>query len=112
MLSSRLYASWKSKVAGVRYRHHAALAEQVRAGLAAIGIEGALPPGQSSVVLRSYRLPAGLSYPRLHDELKAGGFVIYAGQGSLSETLFRISTMGYLTRPDIDRLLTCFAKLR
>jgi 2-aminoethylphosphonate-pyruvate transaminase len=95
-----------------RYRQYSALAEQVRAGLAAIGIEGVLPPAQSSVVLRSYRLPGGLAYARLHDELKAAGFVIYAGQGGLSQTLFRISTMGNLTRADIDRLLTCFAKLR
>jgi 2-aminoethylphosphonate-pyruvate transaminase len=95
-----------------RYRHYAALAEQVRAGLAAIGIEAVLPPAQSSVVLRAYRLPGGLSYNRLHDSLKADGFVIYAGQGDLSKTLFRISTMGNLTKTDIDRLLTCFAKLR
>jgi len=95
-----------------RYKQYAALAEQVRAGLAELGIEGVLPPAQASVVLRSYRLPEGLTYNRLHDELKAGGFVIYAGQGDLSRTLFRISTMGNLTRADIDRLLTCFAKLR
>jgi len=95
-----------------RYRQYAALAEQARAGLAKIGIEAVLPPEESSVVLRAYRLPAGLTYARLHDELKAGGFVIYAGQGDLSRTLFRISTMGNLTRTDIDRLLTCFEKLR
>ncbi|HVW70757.1 MAG TPA: 2-aminoethylphosphonate aminotransferase [Steroidobacteraceae bacterium] len=95
-----------------RHARYSALAEQVRAGLAALGIETVLPPAESSVVLRSYRLPAGLTYDRLHDELKAGGFVIYAGQGDLSKTLFRISTMGQLTRTDIDRLLTCFAKLR
>jgi 2-aminoethylphosphonate-pyruvate transaminase len=95
-----------------RYRQYAALAEQVREGLAAIGIEGVLTPAQSSVVLRAYHLPGGVTYDRLHDELKGGGFVIYAGQGSLSRTLFRISTMGNLTRADIDRLLTCFAKLR
>ena len=95
-----------------RHKQYAQLAEQVRAGLAELGIDGVLPPAQSSVVLRSYRLPEGLTYRRLHDELKAGGFVIYAGQGDLSRTLFRISTMGNLTRADIDRLLTCFAKLR
>jgi len=95
-----------------RYRQYAALAEQARAGLAKIGIEAVLPPEESSVVLRAYGLPAGLTYARLHDELKAGGFVIYAGQGDLSRTLFRISTMGNLTRTDIDRLLTCFEKLR
>ena len=35
-------------------------------------------------------------------------FVIYAGQGDLSRTLFRISTMGEITPADIRRLLECF----
>ena len=95
-----------------RYRHYAALAEQAREGLAKLGIEAVIPAGESSVVLRSYHLPTGLSYAKLHDELKASGFVIYAGQGDLSKTLFRISTMGNLAKGDIERLLTCFAKLR
>jgi 2-aminoethylphosphonate-pyruvate transaminase len=95
-----------------RYRHYKALAEQAREGLAALGIPTVIPPAESSVVLRSYRLPPDLTYSRLHDELKAGGFVIYAGQGDLSKSLFRISTMGNLAKGDIERLLTCFAKLR
>jgi 2-aminoethylphosphonate-pyruvate transaminase len=94
-----------------RYRHYAALAEQVRSGLAALGVESALPAGQSSVVLRAYRLPPGLSYATLHDGLKAEGFVIYAGQGDLSQTLFRISTMGNLTSADMDRFLKCSSRL-
>jgi 2-aminoethylphosphonate-pyruvate transaminase len=95
-----------------RYRRYAALAEQVRGGLDAHGIEGVIPAQESSVVLRAYRLPAGIAYTTLHDELKSQGFVIYAGQGNLSKSLFRISTMGNLTSPDIDRLLGCFARLR
>ncbi len=94
-----------------RHGRYAALAEQARGGLAALGIEGAIAREQSSVVLRAYRLPAGFSYAVLHDALKAGGFVIYAGQGDLAKTLFRISTMGNLTATDIDDLLTCFARL-
>jgi 2-aminoethylphosphonate-pyruvate transaminase len=94
-----------------RFAHYAALAEQVRAGLAAYGVHPAISPEQSSVVLRAYRLPSGLTYASLHDALKSDGFVIYAGQGDLSKTLFRISTMGNLTSADIDRLLTCFARL-
>lgn len=94
-----------------RYRHYAALAGQVRTGLAALGIGAVLPPEESSVVLRAYRLPAGLTYPRLHDALKSAGFVIYAGQGNLSGTLFRISTMGNLASADIDRLLQCCARV-
>ncbi len=81
-----------------RYRHYEALAEQVREGLAELGIPTVIPSRESSVVLRAYRLPVGLTYPKLHDELKAGGFVIYAGQGDLSKTLFRISTMGNLAK--------------
>jgi 2-aminoethylphosphonate-pyruvate transaminase len=94
-----------------RHRHYAALAERVRAGLAGLGIEALLPADESSVVLRAYRLPAGVTYARMHDALKADGFVIYAGQGNLSKTLFRISTMGNLTAADMDRLLNCFTRL-
>ena len=93
-----------------RYDRYAALAERVRAGLAALGINVAIPANESSVVLRAYKLPAGLSYGQLHDALKADGFVIYAGQGNLSKSLFRISTMGNLTSADMDRLVQCFAR--
>jgi 2-aminoethylphosphonate-pyruvate transaminase len=94
-----------------RHRHYAALAERVRTGLAALGIESLLPADESSVVLRAYRLPPGVTYSRMHDALKAEGFIIYAGQGNLSKTLFRISTMGNLTAADMDRLLKCFTRL-
>jgi len=98
---------------GWRARHarYAALAEQARAGLAARGMPLVLPDGASSVVLRAYRLPSGVSYERLHDGLKARGFVIYAGQGGLSKELFRISTMGAIEAADIERLLDGFDAL-
>ena len=94
-----------------RHHRYAALAERVRAGLAALGISAAIPAQESSVVLRAYKLPSSLSYARLHDALKGDGFVIYAGQGNLSKSLFRISTMGDLTSADIDRLVQGFARL-
>jgi 2-aminoethylphosphonate-pyruvate transaminase len=94
-----------------RHARYAALAEQARAGLAERGIESVLPPQQSSVVLRAYRLPAGVSYVQLHDALKARGFVIYAGQGGLSAELFRISTMGNIHPADVNRLLQGFTEL-
>jgi 2-aminoethylphosphonate-pyruvate transaminase len=93
-----------------RYKRYSALAEQVRSGLAALGIEPVIAPAESSVVLRAYNLPRGRSYNELHDALKAEGFVIYAGQGDLSKTLFRISTMGQVTAADMNRLLKCFAQ--
>ncbi len=94
-----------------RYARYAALAESVRAGLAALGIETAIAPAESSVVLRAYQLPARRSYRQIHDALKADGFVIYAGQGDLAKRLFRISTMGQVTSSDVERLLRSFARL-
>lgn len=104
----REYAEQGGRAA--RYDKYAGLAEQVRTGLAALGIDSLLAPADSSVVLRAYRLPGATPYDVLHDALKAAGFVIYAGQGKLSPTLFRISTMGDLTAADIDRLVARFAQ--
>ncbi|NTY40045.1 2-aminoethylphosphonate aminotransferase [Burkholderia diffusa] len=94
-----------------RHAHYKALANQVQAGLAARGMPLVLPEGASSVVLRAYRLPQGVTYETLHDGLKARGFVIYAGQGGLSKELFRISTMGAIEAADVDRLLEGFTEL-
>lgn len=94
-----------------RHAHYKALADQAQAGLAARGMPLVLPEGASSVVLRAYRLPQGMTYEALHDGLKARGFVIYAGQGGLSKELFRISTMGAIQAADVDRLLDGFTAL-
>lgn len=94
-----------------RHAHYKALADQAQAGLAARGMPLVLPEGASSVVLRAYRLPQGVTYETLHDGLKARGFVIYAGQGGLSKELFRISTMGAIAAADVERLLDGFTAL-
>ncbi|BAX62145.1 2-aminoethylphosphonate aminotransferase [Burkholderia stabilis] len=94
-----------------RHAHYKALADQAQAGLAARGMPLVLPEGASSVVLRAYRLPQGVTYETLHDGLKARGFVIYAGQGGLSKELFRISTMGAIQAADVERLLDGFTEL-
>jgi len=95
-----------------RHARYAQLASQVRVGLAQQGIQTLLPSGESSVVLCAYHLPQGMSYSVLHDALKAQGFVIYAGQGDLAKTLFRISTMGNLSVQDMAQLVDCFVQFR
>jgi 2-aminoethylphosphonate-pyruvate transaminase len=64
-----------------------------------------LDPADYSCVLHSYPIPGGTDYPAIHGGLKQRGFVIYAGQGSLAEQMFRISTMGDITAYDMERLL-------
>jgi 2-aminoethylphosphonate-pyruvate transaminase len=49
--------------------------------------------------------------PTRSAQLKAEGFAIYTGQGILSKTLFRISSIGNLVFTHIERLLRCFGKL-
>ena len=90
---------WKSRRA-----HYRKLAARVADTCRQLGVREWLPASESSCVLRSYHLPAGLTYNRLHDGLKQQGFVIYAGQGKLAEQLFRISTMGEISDYDMARL--------
>ncbi len=91
-----------------RHAHYAARTARVREGLAGHGIRDAIAPRDASVVLRAYALPDGVAYADLHDGLKARGFVIYAGQGSLASAIFRIAVMGDLQPADLDRLLAAF----
>ena len=85
-----------------RYRK---LAGQVRATLSGLGVNALLQADQTSCALTAYEIPQGLSYDEIHDGLKRWGFVIYSGQGSLVAKMFRISTMGDITRYDLERLL-------
>ncbi|NEP08978.1 MAG: 2-aminoethylphosphonate aminotransferase [Symploca sp. SIO1A3] len=89
-----------------RQQHYSELMGLVRQGLMAMGMEPLLPEGASSVVLNAFYLPQGLSYEKFHDQLKENGYVIYAGQGNLASSLFRVSTMGAITRTNIERFLT------
>ena len=85
--------------------------QKVVQGLVDMGVSQFLDPGVSSCVLNSFNLPTGLTYDELHDGLKEKGFVIYAGQGGLAKSIFRISLMGDIKDADIDRFLAAFAGL-
>ncbi|MEY9893292.1 2-aminoethylphosphonate-pyruvate transaminase [Catenulispora sp. MAP5-51] len=95
------------------YKERAAL---VRAGLARLGLEVLIPEQHRSNSISMIYLPEGITYPELHDVLKDEGFVIYAGQGDLAKTFFRVSTMGELPLPTLERFLTALetsiAKIR
>lgn len=93
-----------------RRERYMMLAEQVRQCLARLEVQPAIPPDESSCVLRSYRLPLGMTYASLHDQLKALGFVIYAGQGQLQAQIFRISTMGAIDDAAVARLVAALTQ--
>ena len=77
---------------------------RVRATLASLNVRALLSTDETSCVLHAFELPEGRTYQVLHDALKARGFIIYAGQGALSERVFRISAMGDISADDLARL--------
>ncbi|MEN8216972.1 MAG: 2-aminoethylphosphonate aminotransferase [Pseudomonadota bacterium] len=91
-----------------RHRHYSILSQKIRQGL---GIETFLDEQDYSVVLTSFNLPSNTTYKQLHQFLKKNGFVIYAGQGGLKSSIFRIANMGNIQSDDIERLLNCFHQL-
>lgn len=95
----RKQGGWKA-----RRSRYLKLASHVAWTCEELGVEPWLPAVESSCVLRSYHLPAGMTYDELHDGLKQQGFVIYAGQGDLAARLFRVSTMGEICDYDLARL--------
>ncbi len=97
---------WQARQALYRQRM-----QVVDSGFAALGIKALLAPQAASCVLHAYPLPDGLSYERLHDHLKTQGFVIYAGQGQLVKSIFRISCMGDLPDAALEKLVKTVAEL-
>ncbi len=88
-----------------RVQRYADAAKILRTGFKDIGLEFLIPEGWRSNCLTGLRLPKGVGYEKLHAELKANGFIIYAGQGNLSDTIFRIANMGDITNEEFERFL-------
>ena len=83
----------------------------IRDGLIRLGIQPLLDVTACSCVLHAYHLPAGISYRKLHDALKKQGFIIYAGQGDLAKTMFRVSAMGAITSADMRHFVKVMEKI-
>jgi 2-aminoethylphosphonate-pyruvate transaminase len=94
---------WKSRRA--RYQE---ISRGLRKELSALGIDLFLPEEAYASYMSSFKLPEGKTYQELHDILKKEGFVIYAGQGGLYHSIFRIANMGDILDSDVDRLTGVF----
>ena len=47
-------------------------------------------------------LPSGVDYEQMHTRMRAAGYVIYAGQGDLSQRAFRVANMGLIPQARLD----------
>ena len=88
-----------------RIAHYQAIAKTLRDGLSSRELTFLVPREYLSNTMTSVMLPEGHSYYALHDPLKELGFVIYKSQGRLSETTFRLGTVGLMAQDDIRGFL-------
>ncbi|MBI2207843.1 MAG: 2-aminoethylphosphonate--pyruvate transaminase [Candidatus Rokubacteria bacterium] len=93
-----------------RIARYAENARVLRDGLGRLGLEILVPPAARSHILTTFRLPAGVTYPALHDGMKRRGYIIYAGQGPISTYAFRVANMGALTPADMEKVVAAFAE--
>jgi len=92
-----------------RVARYAENARVLREGMTRLGLEILTPAGARGNVLTTFRLPAGVTYPALHDAMKRRGYIIYAGQGALKSYAFRVANMGTLTPTDMEGVVAAFA---
>jgi 2-aminoethylphosphonate-pyruvate transaminase len=77
----------------------------LRRGFESLGLALLLPAALRSTTMTAVYLPLGVSYDHVHDSLKRSGFVIYAGQGSLAPSIFRVAVMGDVAESDYRRFI-------
>ena len=88
-----------------RYRK---MAHLLRNWMRAIRVKFYLREPLWSSSLTSFFLPEGVYYDHLHDLLRERGFIIYAGQAQLEQSIFRVANMGALTEADLNGFMTAF----
>jgi len=91
-----------------RYRK---LARLIRNRMRAIRMKFYLREPLWSNTLTAFTLPEGVFYDHLHDLLRERGYVIYAGQAQLAESVFRVANMGALTEAQIIGFLDAFEEV-
>ena len=94
-----------------RIAHYKGIAKALRDGLSSLELPLLVPREHLSNTMTSVMLPEGLSYDDLHRPLKEKGYLIYKSQGPLSETTFRLGTVGVISQDDIRGFLGTLEQL-
>jgi len=92
----------------VRYRERALF---LRQGFKKLGLKFLLDEKLLSNTLTALWLPNGKAYAPIHDGLKKGGFIVYAGQSELKGKILRVAHMGQLLQADMKEFLRLFKEI-
>ncbi|MGQ9682264.1 MAG: pyridoxal-phosphate-dependent aminotransferase family protein [Anaerolineae bacterium] len=91
------------------YARHRRVAQHMRAGGAALGLELFADPAHASDTVTTLRVPAGTDGEALVKRVREQGVVIAGGQGRLKGQVVRVGHMGYVDTSDIDQVLAALA---
>ena len=94
-----------------RIKRYSEAAQILRRGFREIGLKFLIPEDLHCNTLTALNLPQGVSYVDLHDKLKRKGFIIYAGQGNLSKTAFRVANIGDIKVAEFERFIYTLKKV-
>jgi 2-aminoethylphosphonate-pyruvate transaminase len=94
-----------------RIAHYRDIAKTLRDGLAAMELSLLVPREHLSNTMTTVKLPVGISYADLHQPLKDHEYLIYKSQGHLSETTFRLGTVGIISRADVHGFMDALGRL-
>ena len=94
-----------------RIAHYRDIAHSLRDGLAALELSFLVSRENLFNTMTSVMLPDGYSYNDPHRLLKERGYLIYKSQAPLSETTFRLGTVGLITQDHIGAFLESLAQV-
>ena len=94
-----------------RVSHYETIAATLRDGLASLELDLLVPRNHLSNTMTTAMLPDGWTYAELHRRLKDLGYVIYRSQGHLSQSTFRLGTVGLMSHDNIVGFLSALQQV-
>lgn len=84
--------------------------DELREGLAALGMPSFTQLGIESHSIVTCKLPDGIAFEQLYDAVKARGIIVYGCKGILTDRFMQIANMGHLGDDSIDQFLTVLSQ--
>ncbi len=91
------------------FARHRRVAQQMREGAQALGLELFADPAHASDTVTTLRVPAGIDGEALVAKVREQGVVLAGGQGKLKGQVIRVGHLGYVDTADIDQVLRALA---
>ncbi|NMC69850.1 MAG: aminotransferase class V-fold PLP-dependent enzyme [Myxococcales bacterium] len=96
---------------GRKRLRYQALNEAIRAGLAEMGIGTFTATGSEAHVITIARVPEGIAFHDLYDEMKRRGYLIYECKAALANRYFQVANMGAMTMDDVQGFLAALRQV-